>query len=209
MAAEGEAGGFAGEQPPLGPRALAQDNRFLRGRLVHALLQHLPSVAAGGRKRAAKAFVAARGAELSGAVKGEIVAETLAIVSNPRFAPLFDTASLAEVPVIARLGEGEEAPEVAGQIDRLALLDDEILILDYKTNRPAPERLQDVPPAYIDQLAAYRLALTRMATGRALRATLLWTDGPRLMEIPKDMLDAAERRMLQAGTRLDGPKART
>jgi ATP-dependent helicase/nuclease subunit A len=209
MAAEGEAGEFAGEQPPLGPRALAQDSRFARGRLVHALLQHLPSVAAGDRERAAKAFVAARGVELSEAVRGEIVAETLAIVSDRRFAPLFDAASLAEVPVIARLGEGEETPEVAGQIDRLALLDDEILILDYKTNRPAPERLQDVAPAYIAQLAAYRAALRGLATGRALRATLLWTDGPRLMEIPKDRLDAAERRMLQAGTSLDGPKTRT
>ena len=136
-------------------------------------------------------------------------AETLAIVNDRRFAPLFDAASLAEVPVIARLGEGEEAPEVAGQIDRLALLDDEILILDYKTNRPAPERLQDVAPAYIAQLAAYRAALRGLATGRALRATLLWTDGPRLMEIPKDLLDAAEGRMLQTGTSLDGPKTRT
>ncbi len=34
------------EQPPLGPLALGDRHRFARGRLVHALLQHLPEVEA-------------------------------------------------------------------------------------------------------------------------------------------------------------------
>ncbi len=49
----------AREQPPLGPKALAENMRFARGRLVHALLQHLPEVAAGDQERAARIFVAA------------------------------------------------------------------------------------------------------------------------------------------------------
>ena len=74
----------AREQPPLGPKALAENMRFARGRLVHALLQHLPEVAAGDQERAARVFVAARGAGLGDALKEEIVAETLAIVRNAR-----------------------------------------------------------------------------------------------------------------------------
>ncbi len=52
------------------------------------------------------------------------------------------------------------------------------MILDYKTNRPPPERPEDVAPAYIAQLAAYRAALGKLFPGRAIRAALLWTDGP-------------------------------
>ena len=93
---------------------------------------------------------------------------------------------------MAVIGEGDEAVGLEGQIDRLVVLNRELLILDYKTNRPPPLTLQEVAPAYIAQLAAYRLALRRLFPGYALRAALLWTDGPRLMEIPSTSLDAAE-----------------
>jgi ATP-dependent helicase/nuclease subunit A len=100
---------------------------------------------------------------------------------------------VAEVPVVARIG----AYDLDGQIDRLARMEDGLLILDYKTNRPPPETLDDVAGAYIAQLAAYRTALKRLYAGLPLRAALLWTDGPRLMEIPSTSLDAAERRLLE------------
>ena len=89
--------------------------------------------------------------------------------------------------------------DLEGQIDRLARVDGGLLILDYKTNRPPPRTLEEVAPAYIAQLAGYRQALKRLYPGRRLRAALLWTDGPRLMEIPSTSLDDAEQRLL-AGT---------
>jgi ATP-dependent helicase/nuclease subunit A len=192
-----------GEQPPLGARALSQSGRYARGRLVHALLQYLPEVSPEAREAAARAFVAARGADLPAAMHGEVVAETLAILNEPSFTALFGPSSLAEVPIVAQIGEGEEARELTGQIDRLAVLDDTLLVLDYKTNRPPPRTPTEVAPAYIAQLAAYRIALQRLFPGRTLRAALLWTDGPQLMEIPSPLLDAAERRIVQGGGSLD------
>jgi ATP-dependent helicase/nuclease subunit A len=191
----GGAEGLPPEQPPLGPLALSRDGRYARGRLVHALLQHLPEVDPPDRDRAALAFVAARGAELSQQLRDEIVAESLAIMRDPSFAPLFAPGSLAEVPVVARIG----AYDLEGQIDRLAIVEDSLIILDYKTNRPPPNTLEQVAPAYIAQLAGYRRALKGLFPGRTLRAALLWTDGPRLMEIPSTSLDEAEQR-LSAGT---------
>jgi ATP-dependent helicase/nuclease subunit A len=192
-----------GEQPPLGARALSQSGRYARGRLVHALLQYLPEVSPEAREAAARAFVAARGADLPAAMHGEVVAETLAILNEPSFTALFGPSSLAEVPIVAQIGEGEEARELTGQIDRLAVLEDTLLVLDYKTNRPPPRTPTEVAPAYIAQLAAYRIALQRLFPGRTLRAALLWTDGPQLMEIPSPLLDAAERRIVQGGGSLD------
>ena len=124
----------------------------------------------------------------------EIVAETLAIVRDPAFAPLFQPGSLAEVPVVARIG----GYELEGQIDRLAIVEGGLLILDYKTNRPPPKTLEEVAPAYIAQLAGYRHGAQGLFPGRALRAALLWTDGPRLMEIPSTSLDGAEQRIVAA-----------
>jgi ATP-dependent helicase/nuclease subunit A len=193
------------DQPPRGPLALGENRRFARGRLVHALLQHLPEVAPEEQERAARAFVAARGADLTPDLQAEIVGESLAIVRDATFAPLFQPGSLAEVPVVARIG----AYDLEGQIDRLVQLGDSVLILDYKTNRPPPQTLEEVAPAYIAQLAGYRWALKNLLRGRPLRAALLWTDGPRLMEIPSTSLDRAEETLLRRAADLDGMVART
>lgn len=201
----GDAADAYTEQPPLGPKQLADDRRFVRGRLVHTLLQHLPQVAPSEQERAAKAFVAARGHDLPEALRQEIVSETLAIVQDQRFAPLFQPGSLGEVPIVARFPKGD----LSGQIDRLVVSDDALLVLDYKTNRPPPETPEEVAPAYVAQLAAYRAALRLMYPGRALRAALVWTDGPKLMEIPSNLLDQAEHRILAEGASLDVQGVRT
>jgi len=110
---------------------------------------------------------------------------------------------------VARLGEGEGALELSGQIDRLAVLDDALLILDYKTNRPPPLAPEQVAPGYIAQLAAYRSGLRALFPDRALRAAIVWTDGPKLMEIPSTLLDKAERRILERSPSLDVGGVRT
>ncbi|MEQ1652632.1 MAG: 3'-5' exonuclease, partial [Hyphomicrobium sp.] len=173
------------------PSTLVADNRFLRGTISHALLQYLPEMADGERKAAATAFVAARGAALASKVRISIVRETLAVLNTPEFAPLFSPTSRAEVPIsaiIPRPGGKGPALRLSGQIDRLAVTEHEVMIVDYKTNRPPPLELQGVAPAYLYQLAAYALALADIYPGRRLRAALLWTDGPRLMEIPEIIL---------------------
>src|SRR5262249_43886333 len=147
---------------------------------------------------AARSFVAARGRDLPQEMREEIVSETLAIVGDTRFAPLFAPGSLSEVPIVARFPKGD----LSGQIDRLAVMDDALLVLDYKTNRPPPETPEEIAPAYVAQLAAYRAALHLMFPQRPLRAAILWTDGPKLMEIPSTLLDLAEHRILQEGPSL-------
>ena len=65
-----------------------------------------------------------------------------------------------------------------------------MLIADYKTNRPAPRRIEDVPPAYVTQLALYRAVLAQLYPGKTVRAALIWTDVPDLMEVSAAALDA-------------------
>jgi ATP-dependent helicase/nuclease subunit A len=62
-------------------------------------------------------------------------------------------------------------------------------LVDYKTNRPPPTDVAAIAPAYLFQLAAYRLALAQIYPGKTVRAAILWTDGARLMPIPDAMLD--------------------
>lgn len=185
------------EQDVIPPLDRCDQSRFLRGRIIHALLQHLPGLDRDRQGRLAQDFVALRGAALDPAVRADVVEETLKILADETFAPLFAPGSLAEVPVAAWLDRDPEiGPPLAisGQIDRLAILDDAILIVDYKTNRPSPQREADVADAYKAQLAAYRATIRRMFPGLTVRAALLWTDTPRLMELSPGLLDEFEAR---------------
>ena len=80
---------------------------------------------------------------------------------------------------------------MSGQVDRLAVTPGAVLIADYKTNRPAPRHLADVPSAYVAQLALYRAVLQKLYPTREVRAALVWTDAPDLLALPGTALDAA------------------
>ncbi|WP_423415397.1 double-strand break repair helicase AddA [Hyphomicrobium sp. B1] len=180
------------------PLSVGGPNRFLRGTITHALLQHLPSVNEDRRAEIAEAFVERRGAALPAKVRASVVSETLAVLHDAAFSAIFGPQSVAEAPlaaVIPRPAGTGPALDLSGQIDRIAITEQEVLIVDYKTNRPPPAEVHLVADAYLYQLAAYRLALHEIYPGKTVRAALLWTDGPRLMEIPADVLDAYTGRL--------------
>jgi ATP-dependent helicase/nuclease subunit A len=184
-------------EPP-SPSVRSDGHRFLRGTLTHALLQHLPSFDPSAWETAARRFVEARGSALLPRARESIVQETLAVLRDAAFAPLFGPHSQAEVPIVAEIdppdGRGHKL-RLNGQIDRLAKIENAVLIVDYKTNRPPPRHPDDVPEAYALQLAAYRIAIRQVFQGLPVRAALLWTDGPRIMELSAEQLDHAEKRL--------------
>jgi len=87
---------------------------------------------------------------------------------------------------------------VSGQIDRLVVTQSSVLIADFKTNRPPPRRIEDVPPAYVRQLALYRAVLAKLYPEKSIRAALVWTEVPDLMELSAEHLDAALARVTPA-----------
>jgi ATP-dependent helicase/nuclease subunit A len=73
-------------------------------------------------------------------------------------------------------------------VDRLLIEEKTVWLIDYKSQRPAPESPGDVPALYLRQMAAYRALLARIYPGRAIRSYLLWTDQPRLMQLSDALL---------------------
>ncbi|MEQ9607399.1 MAG: PD-(D/E)XK nuclease family protein, partial [Kiloniellaceae bacterium] len=143
----------------------------------------------GDRAAAGRAFLASPLHDLSSEQREEILAEVLRVLDLPELAPLFGPGSRAEVP-LAGLVDTRAGPQViAGQVDRLLVEDGSICLIDYKSQRPAPQRVEEVPPLYLKQMAAYRALLARIYPGRAIRSYLLWTDQPRLMQLSDALLE--------------------
>ena len=166
-----------------------RDKALARGVVVHRLLQSLPDIASAARAEAARRHLARNAAEFSAEERETMLEQILLLPKDPRFAQLFSPGSRAEVAIVGRLMAGTLA--VSGQVDRLAVTSDSVLIADYKTNRPAPRCLAEVPPAYVSQLALYRAVLAQLYPDKRIRAALVWTDVPDLMEISETSLDAA------------------
>jgi len=160
---------------------------YLRGKVIHALLAGLPELPRTAWGTKAKAHAKARGIPDSDV--DALVTEAVAVLEHPDFANAFGPDSRAEAGLVAELPELGEGARVNGRVDRLAVSDDEILILDFKTNRPPPRLEAQVAPVYLGQMALYRAAAAKVFPGRRIVCGLLFTDGPRLMRLSDAILD--------------------
>jgi ATP-dependent helicase/nuclease subunit A len=169
--------------PPLAPGVGIA--AALRGVLIHKLLERLPSVAIEAREDAAARWLARNATELDAGTRGELAHAALAVLTEPAWADIFCADALAEVPIAAVVG----GQVVAGTIDRLVIGPEHIRLVDFKTTRRPPLTSDEVPASTLRQLAAYAAALEVTYPGRRVEAAVLYTQAPRLLAIPADLLD--------------------
>jgi ATP-dependent helicase/nuclease subunit A len=172
------------------PRGDGQ-KRFRRGKFIHQLLERLPDIAPERRGDAALAWLKRQGVGESDA--RVFTHEALKVIGDARFASVFGPLSRAEAPIV---GEAAGRP-VRGVVDRLVVEPARVVIVDFKTDRPAPSDPALAPAQYVLQLALYREVLRQIFPGRAVACALIWTEAPHLMDLPdqrlSDVFDAFAR----------------
>jgi ATP-dependent helicase/nuclease subunit A len=164
--------------------------RFRRGDLIHRLLQLLPDLPPGER-RAAAASLLAREHGLTPDQRAEMAAAALGVLEDPQFAAVFGPGSRAEAAVAGTAPDLPEGLAVSGRLDRLVIEPRRVLVADFKTNRPSPDRIEDADKAYVTQMAVYAAVLRAAFPGRRVEAALVWTDGPKLMPVPENLMAEA------------------
>lgn len=180
------------EEPAVeGPLAAIDNKRFRRGIIVHHLLEWLPRLPAPHWQKHIAAYLARPSLDLTPALQQRFADELMQVLTHPDFAPIFAAGSAAEVPVtgVIESRKGGAPFVLSGQIDRLRVTETEVLIVDFKTNRPPPAEAADVAPVYLRQLAGYRAVLRQIYPAHNIKCALLWTDVPRLMPVADDLLD--------------------
>jgi ATP-dependent helicase/nuclease subunit A len=167
----------------------ARARALRRGTLVHRLLQSLPDVTSDRRHAAALAYLGRNAGGWTDGGRAALAEQVLTLIVDPRFGPVFGAGSRAEVAIVGRL-DRPGRPLVSGQIDRLVVTPNEVLIVDFKSNHAPPALPAEAPSGYVRQLALYRAVLQKLYPQRLVRAALLWTETPELMEISASALDA-------------------
>lgn len=166
-------------------------SRFRRGSLIHRLLETLPDLPPETRREAARRFLSLSVHGIDDGAQREIEQAVFRVLEDEALAAVFAPGSRAEVPVAGMIEFRGRPLLVGGQIDRLCIEERQVTIVDYKTNRPPPAKVQAVAPAYVAQMAAYRAVLQKIYPKRVIRCALLWTETPHLMLLPAEMLENA------------------
>lgn len=178
------------DPPAASPLGADNGQRFKRGLLIHRLLQTLPELDAGARAAAVERMLRNKALALTPEDRDDIAKTVMRVLDDPAFADLFGPGSKAEVPLIGTVEMAHGIEVVSGQVDRLVVRDDEVLVVDYKSLRPPPVSGEKVPAAYLHQMASYRAVLEGVWPDRPVKCALLWTENPSLMFLDDAQLDS-------------------
>ena len=122
----------------------------------------------------------------------EMLSVSLQTLNNPAFAGVFSVGGRNEAAIVGTLPNGVL---VNGRVARLIVQADVVLIIDYKTDRPAPQQAEDIDIAYKVQMAAYQSVMQDLYPNRTVKCALLYTDGPHLLELDNQTLSESLNRV--------------
>ena len=175
-------------EPVSSPLSTAQGvneiSPYKRGNLIHKLLEILPLLPNEKRQAAALNYLEKPAHRLKGETAQDIWNKLEPILNHQEFAPLFAENSRAEVSLTGVIGDNV----INAQIDRLKVSDDEVLIVDYKTNRPPPKEVSKVPRSYLQQMALYSALVAKIYPDKKIKSALLWTEEARFMPLDEGVL---------------------
>jgi ATP-dependent helicase/nuclease subunit A len=183
---------FADDHGGATPSPLAETSglgRFRRGDIVHRLLQILPDLPSAARADGA-ARLLMKERDLTAEQRVEMAGAALDVLNDPRFAEVFGPDSRAEAAVAGSAPGLPPRLAVSGRVDRMVVTPKRVLVVDFKSNRPSPDTIDQADPAYLAQMAIYAAVLRAVFPGRTVEAALVWTDGPKLMPIPENLINA-------------------
>ena len=151
------------------------------GRLVHSLLEHMAATPAPGWPAIMDSLREPGTSDADLALAAE---EARHVLENADLQYLFAPGTLAEVAVSAPAGNDR----IYGIIDRLIVTENDILAVDFKTNRAVPETPETCPEGILRQMAAYATALTAIYPDKTIRTAILWTQNASLMPLPHEIV---------------------
>jgi len=162
-----------------------------RGRILHRFLQVLPAFDAAERPAAARRYLERAAANWPDHARASLIAAALAVIGDGSLAAIFSPAARAEVSIMGTLRLGAREFAVSGRIDRMAVTESAVEIVDFKTNRVPPAAPEAIPFEHRAQLAIYRAILGPLYPDREIRCGLIYTEAAKTFWLEPARMDAS------------------
>ncbi|HHB82410.1 MAG TPA: hypothetical protein ENK61_02950 [Devosia sp.] len=157
------------------------------GLSLHALLQYLAPYEAGDRGDIAdNALLQLLPAHPQ--YHQSIRDKALSILSGPDAKLLFGKNSRAELPIFV-YGENDLNPiQIIGRVDRTIVSNDEVLLVDFKSNATPPASELHVSGPYLTQMGLYLRCGQKLFPEHKVSTALYWTSTQNLMMLSNELL---------------------
>jgi ATP-dependent helicase/nuclease subunit A len=171
------------EQEPsvFSPLQPARKDPYKRGQILHSLFRLIPDYPLSEQQEALDNLLKHHIEDA--AEQTSMAKEIMSVLRDPTFAHLFTPNAKAEVPIVGEVELDGQSYAMSGQIDRLLIEEDRVLIVDYKTNRPPVLDEAKIPAAYRYQLRAYKALMQKIYPDKKIETALLWTSIPYLLPV--------------------------
>lgn len=169
--------------------ALDEEAAKLRGTQVHLLLEHFAQTPREAWDDIAEALLPET------ANIPELFEEASRVVAHPDLAFLFAQGTLAEVPITAPIAQ-MKGQQLYGIVDRLIVNEDDVWVVDFKSNIAVPQNAEQCPEGLLRQMGAYCTALQQIYPGHRVRPAIVWTRDASLMELPLGMVEQSLHRLV-------------
>ena len=170
-----------------------------RGDILHGGLRRLSALPANDRRSASDGVVDATARHLRVKIdpqqRTEIVESLDRVMASQECRFIFESDGRNEIALggYIRRPEDEDESRVSGRIDRLCFLSqDEVLAVEYKSDRRPPKKVGDLGKGYLKgylgQVGIYYKLLQQLWPNRKVRCGILWIANASFMEVPESML---------------------
>ncbi|EJZ20766.1 double-strand break repair helicase AddA [Rhizobium sp. Pop5] len=176
---------------PLFAEKERSDRSLEKGRLIHRMLQALPDIPPAERPDAAKRYAERAARFWPEAERLRLIDSVLKLLDEEGLQHILGREARPEVSIMGTLTVDGRRYAVSGRIDRLAVLADRVVILDYKTNRVPPVTEEAIPFAHKAQLAIYREILAPLYPGKRIDCMLVYTENASLYTLGEKALGLA------------------
>lgn len=178
---------------PSETEAVDEEVAMRRGTLIHLLLEHLPNTPQENWKALSQRVIQRYDQHADAHEINDVYGIASSVLGVDELKFIFTSESLTEVNITARIPElGNK--KIYGTIDRLIVLDNKVLAVDFKSNKSVPEHLENTPLGLLGQMGAYLVALREIYPDHEIEVAILWTETKQIMSFPHDMvIDALQR----------------
>ncbi|MBN8543162.1 MAG: UvrD-helicase domain-containing protein [Alphaproteobacteria bacterium] len=148
-----------------------------RGVIIHRLLELAPQHATPETLAQLAQFIAP---DWQASQRQAIVSDVHRLLQHPDMGWVWQEQGFNEVGVSGQIEMDGVSYPMSGQIDRLVMRKDEIIILDYKTSANLPQTVAQTSQNYLLQMKAYKTLFANKYSDKTIRCALVWTHAPRL-----------------------------
>jgi ATP-dependent helicase/nuclease subunit A len=156
----------------------ANSQSYERGKIIHHLLEYISYFDIQNFENKAQEFLTKQGLTEEDATT--ILSKITKLLENANFAKIFSPQALIEAPIYLKDDAGNLQLR---RLDRVLVTDEEVLILDYKTNRIAPQNLNNLPATYVKQMREYKDIMAKIYPNKKIRGIILFIESMSHFEI--------------------------